>query len=188
METRIALGLATTGTIKTKTVFSILRMMKRSKLDWDIITKESSILHYNREHICQQAIEGGASHVLFIDSDMQFEWDAAEKLLKHNKDIIGVPYNMRELPLKTTMKIHAEDGIIQEAHGDLMKIAAVATGFMLIKTSVFPKLTKPWFFWEFDGEVRMGEDVFFCRNARNAGFEIWADLSQKVGHIGDYIF
>jgi hypothetical protein len=33
----------------------------------------------------------------------------------------------------------------------------------------------------------MGEDIFFCKAARDAGLTLWADLdlSYRVAHIGD---
>ena len=33
-----------------------------------------------------------------------------------------------------------------------------------------------------------GEDYWFCRLAREAGFEVWIDLTVKVLHIGDHLF
>ena len=190
--TRICIGLPTCGSVKTKTVFSILRMLKFSDFDFDIVTKESSILHWNREHIVKQAIEAGCSHVLFIDSDMFFEADAVERLLKRDKDIIGVPYNLRQIEPTSTLKNTDEQGnkIWEETQDGLLKCAAVGAGFLLIKTSVFQKLKEPWFFWETNelGEVVTGEDSWFCRLAREAGFEIYADMMIKVGHIGDFIF
>lgn len=34
------------------------------------------------------------------------------------------------------------------------------------------------------GEYTVGEDVFFCKLARQAGFEVWVDTSVEFGHIG----
>ena len=67
---------------------------------------------------------------------------------------------------------------------------AVGTGFLLINLDIFKKLKEPWFFWKTNeqGEVVEGEDYWFCRIAKEAGFEVWVDLTIKVGHIGDYIF
>lgn len=187
---KIFIAVPTTGTVKTKTFFSIVRMLRERTFDYMIGTKESSILHYNREHLAKQAMENECSHILFIDSDMYFEADAVERLLARNKDIIGVPYNARKHPLITTIKIHAEDGIIEEYDGELLKCAAVGMGFMLIKTEVLKNMNQPWFFWETNdkGEVVMGEDSWFCRKARQAGYDIWCDMSIKIGHIGDYIY
>ena len=177
--------------MKVQTFFSIVRMIKTFPFDWTLITKEGSIVHWNRESIVKRAIEEKCSHVLFVDTDMVFEADAAERLLKRDKDIIGVDCNTRKLPTVSTLKIHDENGdIINEEKDGLLKCAGVGTGFMLIKSSVFEKLSHPWFMFESDdrGEVKYGEDMWFARLARKAGFEIFADLTIKVGHIGDYIY
>ena len=105
---KICIGIPTAGTVKTKTLFSIIRMLKSSKFDYEIVTKESAILHWNREHIVKQAIEGKCDYVLFIDSDMWFEADVAERLLKRDKDIIGVATHLRQLPLTSTLKNHPQ--------------------------------------------------------------------------------
>ena len=179
------------GIMKVQTFFSIVRMIKTFPFDWTLITKEGSIVHWNRESIVQKAIEENCSHVLFVDTDMVFDADAAGRLLRRDKDIIGVDYNTRKLPTVSTVKIHDENGdFIKEEKDGLLKCAGVGTGFMLIKTLVFTKLSHPWFMFESNdkGEVVYGEDMWFCNKARKAGFEIFADLTIKVGHIGDYIY
>lgn len=191
-NTHVLIALPTTGVVKTKTVFSLLRMLKQHPVNFSIATKESSILHWSREHLVKQALAGGCTHILFVDSDMFFEADSLDKLLKRDKDIIGAPYNLRQLPLVSTLKVHAEDGnmIDEEVEPGLKKVAAVGTGFLLIKTDVFKDLKQPWFFWESDenGEVVTGEDSWFCRLARQAGYDIYADLTVNIAHVGDYLY
>jgi len=34
----------------------------------------------------------------------------------------------------------------------------------------------------------LGEDVYFFRKAKKAGFNVYCDFSIKIGHIGDYIY
>ncbi len=57
---------------------------------------------------------------------------------------------------------------------------------MLIRTSVFNALQKPYFNLAAEGDQLRGEDYYFCEKARAAGFEIWCDgdLSTQIGHIG----
>lgn len=192
MTTKIGIAIPHTGSIHIKTFFSIIKTIKSIPFEWRLIEKEGSIIHWNRESLVSRAIEEGCSHVLFVDTDMVFEGDALGRLLKRDKDIIGVPYHLRTLPLTNTLKVHAEDGsILNEEHpGGLMRCAGVGTGFLLIRTSVFGKLSHPWFFWESDnkGEVVCGEDMWFCRKARQAGFDIWCDMTINMGHIGSYVY
>lgn len=189
---QVAICIPHLGLIKAQTVQSLVKLIKNIKVDYRVLMAEGSILHVTRERLCKKAIELGCSHVLFVDSDMSFESDALDRLLKRDKDIIGVLYNTKDESKTLTVKIHDENGnIIKEIDDtELMKCAAVATGFMLIKTEVFKKLPHPWFFWESteDGEVKTGEDMFFCNKARKAGYEVYCDCSIPIGHVGDKIF
>jgi hypothetical protein len=53
--------------------------------------------------------------------------------------------------------------------------------------SVFDKLKRPWF-WFGDADNQIGEDLFFCREAQKAGFEIWGDPNMAISHIGEFLF
>jgi len=61
-------------------------------------------------------------------------------------------------------------------------------GWVLIKNGVFEKLPYPWFAPKMQvfesGEVQdmCGEDVSFCLDAMDAGYEIWCDPTIRVGH------
>ena len=61
-------------------------------------------------------------------------------------------------------------------------------GWVLIKNGVFEKLEYPWFapkMQQFEsGEVQdmCGEDVSFCLDAMDEGYEIWCDPRIRVGH------
>ena len=59
-------------------------------------------------------------------------------------------------------------------------------GLLLVKFDVFRKLRRPWFVapHEMNGER---DDVYFCRRATEAGYEIWCDhdLTQQVIHKGE---
>jgi hypothetical protein len=61
-------------------------------------------------------------------------------------------------------------------------------GWVLIKKGVFENLEYPWFAPKMQvfesGSVQdmCGEDVSFCLDAKEAGFEIWCDPRIRVGH------
>ncbi len=187
MNTRICIGIPSNGTVKTRTLFAITRMLNRSPLKFEVLTHDSCYIHVNREALVKRAIEGGFSHILFIDSDMFFDTGSAEQLLNRDKDIIGADYNYRELPLRGTLKeLEGEE----EPINGLKKCAGIATGFLMIKTSVFKKLKHPWFFYEMDenGLTVQGDDIWFCNRAREAGFDIWCDTTVNIKHIGEYLF
>jgi hypothetical protein len=61
-------------------------------------------------------------------------------------------------------------------------------GCLLINVAALRKLSWPWFRFDYGPEPgqRIGEDIWFCRKAREAGMKIWADmdLSKELGHVG----
>lgn len=185
MKIKIAIGIPNTGMIKAQTAFCLFRALKDLPYDYDVVMKEGSILHWNRESLAMKAIELGCTHLLFVDTDMYFEKDAITRLVKRNKDIIGVNAHLRTIPAVSTLKV--DEGVKLEGK-KLVKCNGVGTGFTLIKTDVFKNISHPYFFWEVDemGQVVTGEDFWFCRKAREAGYDVWADLTIPVLHIGDY--
>lgn len=191
-ETSVAIGIPNTGTIKTKTVASLVATIRSLHHPNVLLMQEGSVLHWNREELVKAAIKRNATHLLFVDDDMVFEKDAANRLMERNKDIVGVHYNCRKFPATTTVHMDAEKkkNIQWENPDGFMTCDAVGTGFLLINLDVFKKLKEPWFFWKTNeqGEVVEGEDYWFCRLAREAGFEVWIDLTVKVLHIGDHLF
>ena len=67
---------------------------------------------------------------------------------------------------------------IDELGCGLMKVDVLGGGCQLIKKHVFDKIIEPIFYE--DGIV--GQDIYFCKKARNAGFEVYVDTSVTLGH------
>lgn len=148
-----------------------------------------------RRELAKLAIGSGADSLLFLDSDMRFPKDALVRLLRHKEPIVAASYSMRRLPLAPV----AFDGYTQgqlhyvanDAEG-LEEVASVGMGCFLIDLDVFKKLDEPWFANEYDAALDdyIGEDVHFCRKAREAGYRILVDakLTNEMGHLGEWNF
>ncbi len=149
-----------------------------------IINAKSSLVALGRNQCAEAAKLAGATHLLFLDSDMVFPVTTLSRLLKHNKDIVGAIYSQRTPPF------HPLGVTIEGSHtnvtGGLQQMKIIPTGCLLISMKVFDKLPKPWFNTSVEGEKILGEDYYFCEQARKVGFEIWCDgdLSREIGHVG----
>lgn len=145
---------------------------------------QGSLLPNLRTLLVKTALTGGASHVLFIDSDMRFPTYALEQLLARGGDIIGANCKQRTQDQWTARR----DGVFLSSTGrsDLEKADTIGFGVTLIARAVFEKIPEPWFATPYDGDKFIGEDVFFCEMARKAGFQPVVDhaLSQVVKHAG----
>lgn len=178
--------------VKAKTLFSLVHTLLMSDINFDFGLRISCDIIGNRAGLVEQARKVKATHILFVDHDMYFPpmktdkgfESAVTRLLSRDKDIIGVPYNFRSLPLKSTASP------IEETSDEPYKCNVVGTGLLLIKLSVFDKLEKPYFQFgrNEDSEMVYGEDTYFCQQAIKAGFDVWADPTIEVKHIGEYLY
>jgi hypothetical protein len=151
----------------------------------DMILRRSCDIVSNRTFLVNAAIKAGASHILFVDCDMLFPYDVIPKLLAHKKPIVGVQYHKREFPLKGV-----QEPLGEASETELYKAKHAGTGLLLIDLSIFEKIKGAWFNFGRDsqGALVIGEDVWFCNTARDAGFDTWIDPTIKVGHLGEYTY
>lgn len=178
---RISVGLPTYRTVSSKTLSCLLWLVQFERHDFSFSVREQHSIPHNRNKIVEEGKQ--SDYILFVDSDMTFPEDTLKRLLAHDKDIVGIDSSYKELPLQSTVKHD-----YPELPKELCKVRAVGGGILLVKTSVFEKLNKPYFVMEHneDGLISKGEDVYFCEKAKEAGYEIWCDPTIKIGHLGEY--
>lgn len=155
-----------------------------------LVQNKGTIIPEQRQSLAKLALQMGASHVLWIDSDMRFPKTALERLLSHDKPIVAANYPMRRPPVLPTAEDRTHGHLFTEPNADgLVEVSRCGMGLMLVETRVFQALSAPWFTLGYskadDGFV--GEDVYFCRKAKEAGFPTLIDqaLSIEVKHIGE---
>ena len=126
------------------------------------ITNESLITRA-RNSLVHSFLKSDATHLLFIDSDIDFAPDAILKLLSHGKKVVGGTYPkkridwegvhaaaMRGVP-PNELAIYGGEMVINlksedvesggvDAVGDLIEVLDVPTGFLLIERSVFEEM------------------------------------------------
>tara|TARA_R110002020_G_scaffold3405_4_gene15233 strand:- start:1096 stop:1956 length:861 start_codon:yes stop_codon:yes gene_type:complete len=107
--------------------------------------------------------EDNYTHLLFIDSDIDFNSETIFKMLGFDKDIIGVPYPMKTLNwdkiLKKNTSKHSADDLAKAGftfpikvnnpdsitvNQGLMELTHAPTGCMLIKRNVLEKMIKEY--------------------------------------------
>jgi hypothetical protein len=180
---KIAIGLPTNRLIKPKTARSVLNIAN-NKFDFEfIVSTRGYNTSENRNYIASQAIKKGCSHLFFVDDDMILDTDTLERLIKHDKDIVGGVYMTKYEKQEPVVEFFDD-----KRPEELFKCKAIGTGCLLIKTDVFRKLPQPWFKYEWypNGMVKRSHDWIFCEDARRAGYDIWADPTLNIKHIGLY--
>lgn len=173
--------------------YSAREVPKGAKL-W-LFTSQGTLIANQRQELVLEALSAGCSHILFLDTDMRFPKELIERLIAHDKPIVACNYATRRMPIKTVAFKTSSDWDCVYTTPDstgLEPVVAVGMGAMLIKREVFEKLEMPWFIIGYHPQTHefSGEDIFFCRQARKAGYDILIDhdLSKEVRHIGSFEF
>jgi GT2 family glycosyltransferase len=178
----IAICTPTREMVYGRFAFDLVQLTRRTK-EVAFLLAEGSILPNLRTMLVDMALGLGASHILFIDSDMRFPDDVLEKLLARGVDIVGVNCSQRSQNLPTARR----GGEFVRGKG-IEEVDTIGFGVTLIAASVFLKISPPWFMNPFDGKRFVGEDVFFMTRARESGLKIYAENDIRVGHIGGVEF
>lgn len=144
---KVAVLLPSLGGFTEETMISVVSLSAYSitrGVVVDVLNESVTGVAKCRNALVETAIKGDYTHILFIDSDMWFPMTMLEDLLKHDKDIVGVPYVGRAHPVMLLgCPMHDEDHM---ATSGLVEAETMPGGLMLIKTSVFSKIPKPWYF------------------------------------------
>lgn len=203
----VYVAIPTMDNIKVETASSIIQYVQDRHYPSMVNFHRHSAAHRARNILALQAIDKGATHLMFIDDDMVFEPTWVDQLVDHDKDIVGGVYRSRHNPDKVMVYDLIDRRINERRVGEgLVQVDAVATGFMLIKTSALLKMYRPWFKYaekginNNDGLIPvidhkdkfpnhdLGEDISFCLSAGKQGIGIYADYSITPGHIGETIY
>jgi len=145
-----------------------------------------TIIHEARNNIVSQAYGTEFDGILMIDADMTFPGNLLEKMIENDKDVCGVLYQSHTGKLNAFKHDEQIDEFLRtdiEPEQGLVEVDAVGSGIIYIKRKVLDTIGSPWFFYE----MGVGEDVNFCKVAKELGFKIFVDTDINVGHVGKQI-
>jgi len=164
--------------MKVDTNMSLISVLNQAK-DYQTVVMglTGAAIDYQRNMICHFALKQSATHVLFVDTDMEFRSNTLNQLLALEKPVVGVASRKKKIPLQYTIEIDEPTGARNITDDELppdpfCKINGhrilVGAGIMLIDLAKVKDTPKPWFhmdsFWnegEEPGYTR--EDLYLCR-------------------------
>ena len=171
-----------------------------------LLPTTGSLLSKERNDILEAFWQSDCTHLLCIDSDLGWEADAPLRLLNYDVDIVAGVYPARRnsdtIPKYTFIPMLNDDHAVkQHDQKPLIGMQGVPAGFMMISRECIKKMRD--FYPEkkytgsnnfdsaycfFNTELRdgsmWGEDYIFCKNAIEAGIEIWCDPMLQFVHAG----
>lgn len=156
-----------------QSLINTMNFMNEQGVSYKWGNSQGSLVGWVRNRIWQEARNIDCIKLVWIDSDISWDVDAFAQLISSDKDIIsGMYLNAHKEPVGQTM-----GGRNEYLHHIPIKMEWLGLGFMAINKDVIDALSEP-----FMRENHYGEDVAFCLNARDAGFELWLDPNIRVTH------
>lgn len=151
----------------------------------------STYIHVGREWFLEASIKQGATHVLWLDTDMEVPPHTAVMLAMHELPIVACNYRVRQASGLFTACRQGERVRTDPHSTGLEDVDYCGFGAVLMRTDIVKDLPRPWFRHGLNAEGGdMGEDVVFCRALRAMGHTIYIDhdLSKGVNHIGQHTY
>ena len=115
--------------------------------NWTIIGR--SFVHFARTQMCQVAVEGKFTHVLWLDDDAVIDPEILPRFIQHDKDVVIAPYAMRKMPhdigvLKSDIGDYHNHGSyrnfdMSDMNKGLVEVDGGRTHCMLVKVSALMK-------------------------------------------------
>ena len=147
--------------------------------------------------------------MLFVDSDVEFKPEAILRMLVANKDICTTPYRAKSQDITKYVYGGIELEKNAKLEAGMVELKTGPTGLMLIKREVFERIIKNhpelkiknaalpksgknheyyynFFDFAFKDGYSVGEDVSFCRLAKDSFFRIYANTESESRHHGSY--
>lgn len=199
---RILVGMPSGQSIPILTTRSLMQWQHQRKYPSMFEFKIDTYIEKARNELVWNAVNEKATHLMMIDSDMVFPPGGIDKLVDDNKDIVGGLYYGRIHPRAMAFHVNPDGStrnVDPSKEKGVFEVDFVGTGFLLINMNVFKTLMPPFFKFSYEPEKfgikatdkvapALGEDAFFCLNAKQHGFKVWCDSEIELGHVGYHTY
>ncbi|HXA31489.1 MAG TPA: hypothetical protein VNV87_04450 [Acidimicrobiales bacterium] len=168
-----------------------------------ICTARDTYIDWGRNHAVKQVYAQfpDFTHILWVDGDIIAPNDSLDRLLAHDRDIVGGLYHKKGPPFEPVAydfaidergnahSIYEDTSKIDLATDQLVQVGGLGLGLTLIRREVFDAVAEKMLpgVW-FQTTLTYGEDVWFFHWANGLGFDAWLDTSIRCRHVGDYEF
>jgi hypothetical protein len=166
-------------------LMALTKKLNEEGIDYHVKLHGGTLVYHGRDALAKLAIEGGFTDVLWLDADMVFQDTIVEDLQFSGKPFVSGIAHGRRPPHQSCLFSEIFPGIqrFTEYPTDTFRVAGCGFGCVLIKTEIL-KVVRERHGTCFFPTMELGEDLAFCKKATDAGYEIWAEPSVRLGHIG----
>jgi len=199
-DTRVSVCVPCRDMVHAAFAFDLSRLLQHTgTIGLDVLPHfcMGTLIVNQRESLVEMAKEAASTHILWLDSDMMFPPDTLQVLMQHDQPIVAGNYATRQYPHKTVAYTELHDWTSYVVHDSraaepLIEVEAIGMGCMLVRMDVIEAMPTPRFQTTYIPTTgdHMGEDFYFCQQARALGHRIYVDdmLSRNLGHLGTISF
>ena len=184
----VVIAIPHTGYIIAGLETRITQWVMEGKYNVKQMFSEISPTYANRNHIAQEFLKTDADYLLTIDSDTVPTKNPLN-MIEHDKDIVGgvYPAYKNDAFIWLACRLDTDKSYKQypkEYRVGLKQVDALGTGCLLVKRKVLEAIPMPFIdkVREGVGDRELGHDLYFCKRAKEKGFEVWADWSIECEH------
>ena len=165
----------------------LIRRLDEDEIDYEVCFQGGTLVYVGRDKLAKKAIDEGFTHMLWLDSDMIFSEELLDNLMFSGKDFVTGIAHGRRAPHMSCLFKKIWPGVDRWQGHDYptttFEVGGCGFACVLIKTSIVKAV------YEKQGTAffpmrELGEDLAFCKRARDLGFHIWAEPTVWLGHIG----
>ena len=196
-------------------MFKLSQALMQHGISFRVTTlRNESLVTRARNILAAMFMEGTASHLFFIDADIEFDVDSIMRALAYDKDILAAAYPKKALPIQYAINFKFIDPNKKQirVENGAVEVLDASTGFFCVKRRVLDKMKQsyPELHYRNDSNIDpkfnkhcysffdtmhdpddnryLSEDYTFCRRWQKIGGEIWLDPNTKLNHVGTYTF
>ncbi len=161
-----------------------------------------------RNQMVTDALLDGYEETMWIDADIDFHPDAVDRLRSHRLPIVCGLYPQKG---RRALASHTMPGVPEMTfgrNGELTEILYAGAGFLHVRRDVYLTIQRrlrlpmcnerfrspmiPFFHPMLhtceDGHWYLAEDYAFCERARQCGYQIMADTTIRLWHLGTHAY
>lgn len=157
-----------------------------------------SLITMARNQMAADFLMTDNDRLVFVDSDVSWEPGDLLKLAKHEADVVGGAYRLKQPAIawpviwdESKPELHAVDG--------LLEVLSLPAGFLAISRKALERLkaahpertythmghkAHAFFHAPFADGRLWGEDAAFCADWRAIGGKVWLDPNPTLTHVG----
>lgn len=197
----VAIGYIHDEYVNARWMASITRLLKQRSID-DLHYCESGggNLDKGRNLVVQKFLKGKSDKLLFIDTDMFFQVENFDQIMKTGEThpIVSGLYFANERPPRPAMYRWNEEGradsVMEWEDHEVIEVDGCGAGFLLVDRSVYEEMNHQelyqgragsWFNQNALSPLGwlLNEDSSFCVRAQEHGYKVMVDTDAFIGHI-----